>query len=96
MAEVKARVPGQVQITTDGFKPYIPTLDATFGADCDYAMLIEGYGTADEGTGTYSPARITAIFHQVMWGEPDEKRICTSHVERQNLTCRCRCAGSRG
>jgi len=23
-----------------------------------------------------------------MWGEPDAERICTSHVERQNLTMR--------
>ena len=25
---------------------------------------------------------------KAMWGEPDSERICTSHVERQNLTMR--------
>jgi hypothetical protein len=31
--DVRQRVVGAPQITTDGFKPYIPAIDDTFGAD---------------------------------------------------------------
>ena len=50
---------------------------------------MKSYGAPlEDGNGTYHPSRIVGIFHQVMFGEPDERHISTSYVERQNLTMR--------
>jgi len=32
---------GRVQLTSDGFKPYVNAVDDAFGIDVDYAMLIK-------------------------------------------------------
>lgn len=88
VSDVRARTRGRMQITTDGFKAYFPAIDDAFGADVDYAYLVKTYGTTDPDRSTYSPSRITAIFHQEMFGRPDPELISTSYVERQNLTMR--------
>jgi hypothetical protein len=36
----------------------------------------------------YSPAKVLGARPEVAHGRPDRDRICTSHVERQNLTLR--------
>lgn len=36
----------------------------------------------------YSPANIVAIEKTSVFGNPDEDNICTSHIERLNLTLR--------
>ncbi len=68
--------------------PYARAIDDALGADVDYAMLIKSFGAAESESGTYHPSRIVGIFHQVMFGTPDRQSICTSFVERQNLTMR--------
>jgi hypothetical protein len=45
------------------------------------------YGTTPEDRG-YSPGKVIDIIETVHIGEPDEDRICTSHVERHNKTLR--------
>ena len=87
--DVRRRIVSHVQITSDGFKPYIRAIDDVFGADVDYAMLVKSYGApADDRAGTYHPSSIVGIFHQIMFGDPEPAHICTSFVERQNLTMR--------
>ena len=86
--DVRQRIVSHVQITSDGFRPYARAIDDAFGADVDYAMLIKSFGAAESESGTYHPSRIVGIFHQVMFGNPDRQNICTSFVERQNLTMR--------
>ena len=47
------------------------------------------YGNAPETfKGRYSPADCTGIVKRTVEGQPDEKHISTSFVERQNLTMR--------
>lgn len=36
----------------------------------------------------YSPARVVEVIARPVWGQPDTEKICTSYVERQNLTMR--------
>jgi len=50
-------------------------------------MLIKNYHSSQAET-RYSPATITSAEKNVVFGNPDEDRICTSHVERLNLTLR--------
>ena len=46
------------------------------------------YRALQEGEARYSPAEVVSTEVVPVWGRPDPERICTSHVERQNLTMR--------
>jgi IS1 family transposase len=81
-------VHGRIQLTTDGFGPYIEAIEQTFGADVDYAQLVKIYAAMDAGPGRYSPPRVSETVSTVIQGEPDPEHISTSYVERQNLTMR--------
>lgn len=92
MKDIAERIKGRVQLTTDGLKAYISAIDADFPTDdeIDFAQLVKIYGPAI-GSGNerrYSPAECTGAEKRVIYGQPDEKFIYTSHIERQNLTMR--------
>jgi IS1 family transposase len=65
------------------------TLNVPFvlGNRVDFAQLIKVYSSTQEET-RYSPAKIISTEKHTIFGSPDESRICTSHVERVNLTVR--------
>ena len=51
-ADLRSRLANRVQLTSDGHGPYLTAVDATFGEDVDYAMLVKLYGRPGaEGTG---------------------------------------------
>jgi hypothetical protein len=67
-----------------------------FGPNIDYAMLQKIYGKVKDTPETrYSPAVCMGARKVIIKGKPDHAHISTSFVERQNLTMRIRCAGSR-
>jgi len=76
------------QITTDGFIPYASSIDTTLSDRVDYAQFVKVYRATPEGERRYSPAEVVASEVVPVVGSPDPARICTSHVERQNLTMR--------
>ena len=76
------------QITTDGFKPYRSAITTTLHDRCDFAQLIKVYRAASEGEGRYSPAEVQSVEVIPVMGRPDPERICTSIVERSNLSLR--------
>jgi transposase-like protein/IS1 family transposase len=76
------------QITTDGFQPYVSAITTTLSDRCDFAQHIKVYGQPQDGERRYSPAEVLSSEKVPVMGNPDTKRICTSHVERQNLTIR--------
>ena len=53
----------------------------------DFAQLIKTYRSTQTVT-RYSPAEIISTENIPRFGNPDEELICTSHVERMNLTVR--------
>jgi hypothetical protein len=82
------RPTGNFQITTDGFSPYRTAITTTLGHRVDFAMLIKVYGASQEGEARYSPAEVKSVEVVPVVGQPDPERICTSIVERQNLSVR--------
>jgi IS1 family transposase len=94
IADLGSRLANRVQITTDGHRPYIEAIEAEFGRDVDYAMLIKTYGSpareAEEvhQARKYSPQVCTATEVKVMSGDPEPTKISTSYIERHNLTMR--------
>ncbi len=79
---------GQFQITTDGFAPYRTAIPNTLEDRADFAQLIKVYRAPAEGEARYSPAEVAAVEVVPVMGQPDPERICTSHIERQNLSIR--------
>jgi len=63
-------------------------VDNAFGSEIDYGMLNKLYGQEPEREKRYSPAKCIGAEKQVIQGNPDQKLISTSYVERQNLTMR--------
>ena len=76
------------QVTTDGFQPYIGAIDAGLSDRVDYAQLVKVYASDREGEARYSPPDVVDAVSIPILGNPDAARICTSHVERGNLTMR--------
>ena len=75
-------------MTTDGFARYRTAIPNTLEDRADYAMLIEVYKSASDGEARYSPAEVLDTEVVPVFGNPESDRICTSIVERQNLTIR--------
>ena len=79
----------QFQITADGFAPYRSAITTTLEDRlAGFAQLIKVYRAGTEGEARYSPAEVAATEVVPVMGNPDPERICTSIVERQNLTLR--------
>ncbi len=76
------------QITTDGFAPYRTSIPDTFGDYVDYAMLIKVYKAVADGERKYSPAEVASVEVVPVCGNPNHDRICTSIIERSNLSLR--------
>jgi IS1 family transposase len=91
MDDVRQRLDGRVQLTTDGHKAYLDAVAGAFSdGDVDYAMLVKLYGEA-AGSGPerrYSPGECCGTRKAPVAGNPDPKHVSTSYVERQNLTMR--------
>ena len=77
------------QVTTDGFSPYrYNMVRALEHKGIDYAQLIKKYAAPEGEEHRYSPPVVVDITTEVIFGEPAPGRICTSTVERNNLTIR--------
>ncbi len=89
MDDLRDRIENRVQLTTDGNSAYLEAVEAAFGPEVDYAMLVKLYG---EGGGTaerrYSPSECIGTRKRIIQGDPDPEKISTSCVERSNLTMR--------
>ncbi|HKB66324.1 MAG TPA: IS1 family transposase [Pyrinomonadaceae bacterium] len=80
---------GHFQLTTDGYRPYENAVSYSLGTRVDYAMLIKVYGNRDpDGEQKYSPPEVVETVSKPMIGWPDPNRICTSIIERSNLSMR--------
>lgn len=79
---------GKFQITTDGFSAYRDAVDYSLGTRVDFAELVKIYAAPRDGEQRYSPAEVVDAVPVPRCGDPDVDKICTSHVERQNLTMR--------
>lgn len=77
MRDLSRRVNRDIQITSDGHSAYLKAIQAAFGNSINYGMLIKNYSR--EGLN---------IIKEKVIGNPDESKISTSAVERQNLAMR--------
>lgn len=83
-----ATAPRPFQLSADGFAAYPFAVEATLSDRVDFAQLIKVYRANPEGERRYSPAEVASTERVPVIGNPDPKRICTSIVERSNLSLR--------
>lgn len=86
--DLRERVIGKPQITTDGFRTYAAAIRDIFGLDVDYGMLIKIFEGEKTDPQTLKLTDRPGIHAHRMIGKPEAKSISTSIVERQNLTLR--------
>jgi IS1 family transposase len=87
--DLQMRLATNVQLTTDGHRPYLIAVPEAFGGDIDFAQLVKLYRESPtRSERRYSPAECIGTRVSVVSGNPDPKHISTSYVERQNLTMR--------
>ena len=91
MNDLAPRLANRVQLTTDGWKPYLLAVDMAFGGRVDYAVLNKSYDAghaAVEAKRRYSPPAFVKASKEVVSGNPEKEFISTSMVERSNLSLR--------
>jgi len=88
---LQGRLARRIQLTADGFGPYVEAVEHAWGANVDFAQLVKVYEAENPGPGRYSPPKVQEVVSTVINGNPDPARVCTSYVERQNLTIRMAC-----
>lgn len=91
MDDLRERIDGRMQLTTDGYHAYLDAVATAFPDDgVDYAMLVKLYGSDPGKTAErrYSAAECVGIRKNTIAGAPDKAHVSTSYVERQNLTMR--------
>src|SRR5205807_6323183 len=87
MMDVSSRLANRVQMSTDGFPPYVSAVDHAFGVDVDFGIISKTYAAPGAG-GRYSPPQMVSAKRATITGNPNPRRISTSHIERNNLTIR--------
>jgi transposase-like protein/IS1 family transposase len=76
------------QLTSDGFSPDVSAVKLLLRDRVDFAQLIKVYGAPRDGEQRYSPAEVVDSVPVEIMGRPVRDMICTSHIERQNLSVR--------
>lgn len=77
LRDLSTRLAGRVQLSSDGNSSYVQSVEAAFGGNVDFGMLVKNYAND-----TLDIQKTSVI------GNPRLEEISTSHVERQNLTMR--------
>ena len=75
------------RISTDAFAAYAEAVDLAFGPYVQYGQLTKDYRNADQ-PGRYAPPEMVNADRRLIFGDFDPFTICTSHVERNNLSIR--------
>lgn len=88
--DLRARVIGAPEISTDGYRAYAGAIRDAFGSRANHGVVQKTYSVTHlnvtEASRRYSPAQVIAVEYQAVSGVPAQ--ISTSYVERQNLTLR--------
>jgi IS1 family transposase len=77
------------QLSTDGWQAYPNAVKNAFGDEIAYGQIIKDFAESSQ-PGRYGPPTLVATERKQVTGltDIDLRSICTSHVERNNLTIR--------
>lgn len=88
LTDLRERVVGAPEISSDGFTPYGWLVPHIFGAKSAYGQVVKHYSVniTKEAARRYAPGQVVAVEYKAVVGSPEH--ISTSYVERSNLTIR--------
>lgn len=88
LTDLRARVKGSPDLSSDAFHAYERAVWETFGRRCSYGQIVKKYvgEPAIDAARRYSPGIVVDVERRDVFGEPG--RVSTSYVERQNLSLR--------
>jgi IS1 family transposase len=87
--DLRERVIGAPEISSDGFKPYMPAIRDAFAGTASHGTIVKTLSVTDlrkDAAHRYSPAAVVAVSREVVSGLPEQ--ISTSFVEREHLSLR--------
>lgn len=88
--DLRQRVIGVPEISTDGYHPYKNAIRDAFGPRVAHGVVHKTYSVThlnvNEASRRYSPAQVVAVEYDAVSGVP--AHISTSYAERQNLSLR--------
>lgn len=74
--------------STDGLRHYHVSVMRNLTGRVNYGQIVKVYGKSEGDDKKYSPPQIIRTRKHVVLGNPNPDQVCTSHVERSNLTIR--------
>jgi IS1 family transposase len=88
LADLRSRVLGAPEISSDAFPAYPDAVEQAFGTECKFGTIEKHYAVEPsvEAARRYSPAAVVAVSRRRIIGY--QERLSTSYIERQNLTLR--------
>jgi IS1 family transposase len=88
LADLRARVLGAPEISSDAFPAYPDAVEQAFGIECSFGTIEKHYAVdaAVEAARRYSPAAVVSVSRRRIIGA--QRIVSTSYIERQNLTLR--------
>ena len=96
--DLRQRVIGQPEISTDGFLPYRNSIRDTFGDTASHGVIIKTYSVTHlvkEAQGRYSPAAVVAVSREVVSGDPEQYVSTAAMLNGRIYRCAWASAGSR-
>jgi IS1 family transposase len=92
MEDLASRLNNRIQLSSDALTAYRDAVERAFGAEIDYGQIVKEYASpAREDQRKYSPATLVAVYKSAVNGVPNPAKVCTSYIERANLTVRLHC-----
>ena len=92
MLDVRKRVNAGCQLTTDGYRCYLPAVALAFGQNVHFAqqtkIYAESFPMPKRLRHELQPQGVMEVITRIRTGNPDRSLISTSHVERTNLSVR--------
>lgn len=86
--DVRARVIGAPEISTDGLNAYPGAIEEAFKGKCSHGVVVKEFAalTGTDAAHRYSAGDVVSVEYRKVIGQP--RNISTSYIERQNLTIR--------
>lgn len=90
VSDLRSRVLGAPQISSDAFPPYEAAIGAGFGDAVHYGQIVKHYQGEPPVSAArrYSPGWVVGVEKRRVAGFPPDFLISTSYAERQNLSVR--------
>ena len=95
LCDLSHRLNNRIQLSADQFPAYTSATKFAFGADgVDFGQIVKTYSASEKSkaaSSRYSPGEVVSVEKYCILGHPDPDQICTSYIERVNLSLRLAC-----